>query len=61
MLNFCYCLALQYFIVSLFSISATYRMRIVVKTHDMFSILPFGLACFSGLRLQGLFKIMQFL
>lgn len=59
--NFYYCLALQYFILSLFGISATYKMRIVVKTHDVFSILPSGLACFSGLPLQGLFKIMQFL
>lgn len=61
MLNFYYCLALQYFILSLFSISATDKMRIVVEKHDEFSILPLGLACFSGLRLQGLFKIMQFL
>ena len=61
MLDFCYWLALQYFILSLFSIYATYKMGVAIKIHDVFSILPFVLACFSGLHLQGSFRIMQFL
>lgn len=61
MLSFCYRLALQRFILSPFSVYATYKMGIAVKARDMFPVLPFGLACFSGLHLQGLFRILQFL